>query len=617
MTAQNDKNIEKRISSLLSSVDSVANEPDRQLLDTLREQSTAEFLAHSKDSNKKSGKTIPISIWRIIMKSPITKLAAAATIVIAVLVCRSYFGGTVDLTTIAFAEISEAMRNVPWMHVKAEIDAPERKGQIEEWICFEKSIEITKRVNASISYRDEGQDTMYVYDPVSNTVTITSMSDRYAVPRRTPMPDSPSGAIDTLIENLKEKGKAQLSVSYDEIDGKPVKILHAVSTIQGESVVNHDVTIIINAESMLPITMDSFVTMENGQQTGVVHVDFDYPTEGPKNIYSLGIPHDAEVIDRRPKPGIESEINYKYVTNPENPAQEMLILYGGVNIDLVKIPEGQFLMGSPEDEIGYPERLLQIYRKSKKERIRQLKHPSNEDPQHLVKIDRAFYMSKYEITCAQFRKYRPEFRRGKHTVVPLRGKSITIVMDRDEHPAGVSLNDALEFCKWLSQKTGLHVRLASEAEWEYACRAGTQTRFYWGDSEEDGGKYANLADQAYEKAVPGGYPYTFNTDDGNVGLAPVGQYLPNSFGLYDMIGNASEWVQGIYSENAYGIDPDNKYFDENNEENQQQYCRGGSWQVGIIYSRCASRGGSGVSQDSVSTTSQSSGGGFRILIDEL
>jgi sulfatase modifying factor 1 len=551
-------------------------------------------------------------IWRIILKSRITRLTAAVTIVIAVLVCRSYFGGKVDLTTIAFAEITEAMRNVPWMHVKAKIDAPQGKGQIEEWICFEKSIEITKRINGSISYRDEGQDTMYVYDPVSNTVTISSMSDRYAAPRRTPMPDSPSGIIDTLIENLKEKGKALLSVSYDEIDRQPVKILHAVSTIQGESVINQDITIIINAESMLPIRMDTVVTIEGGDQLGVVHVDFDYPSEGPKDIYSLGIPQDAEVIDRRPKPGIESEINYKYVTNPENSAQEMLILYGGVNIDLVKIPEGQFLMGSPEDEIGYPERLLQIYRKSKKERVRQLKHPSNEDPQHLVKISRAFNMSKYEITCRQFRCFRSEFRKMPGFVGPIDGRQTKIFMDQDNQPACVSLNDATEFCGWLSEKTGLKVRLPSEAEWEYACRAGTQSSFYWGDSEEDAGKYANLADQAYEKVAPGN-SYTLNTDDGNVSLAPVGQYLPNRFGLYDMIGNASEWVEGIYSENAYGIDPDNKYFDENNEDNQQQYCRGGGWSADIINSRCASRWY--VPQDVVSMTSRSHIG-FRILIEE-
>ncbi len=568
--------------------------------------------AFEKSKNIKSA-LAQSNMWRIIMKSRMTQVAAAAVIIIAVLASIHYLGGSIDGASVALAQMSKAIKKMPWMHIRAEIDAPDSKGQIDEWICFEKSVEITKQVDGTIRYRDEGQDTMYVYDPLNNMVTITSLSDRYAVPRRTPMPMSPTEGIERLLETLKEESQVELSVSRNEINGQTVEIINIVSITQDEPVINQNMTIIINAETKLPISMDTVVTKENGERIGTAHVDFDYPSEGPENIYSLGVPQDAQIVDRRPRPDANSEISikYRFVTNPENPAQEMLILYGGVNIDLVKIPEGQFLMGSPEDEIGYPERLLQIYRKSKKEQVRQLKHPSNEDPQHLVKIARSFYMSKYEITCRQFRRFRSEFRKMPHFVGPIDGKKTKTVMDQDNQPAGVSLNDALEFCKWLSQKTGLHVRLASEAEWEYACRAGTQTRFYWGDSEEEAGKYSNLADKTYEKASPGS-AYTLDTDDGNVGLASVGKYLPNNFGLYDMIGNASEWVQGIYSENAYSIYPDKKYFDENIEENQQQYCRGGSWQADIINSRCASRWS--ISQDTISTTALSFIG-FRILIE--
>jgi len=542
-------------------------------------------------------------------------LITIAVIITTVCIGSYFLGGSIDGATVAFARMTEAIRTVPWMHVKAQIDAPQRKGQVDEWICFGKSIEITKQVDGSITYRDQGQDTMYVYDPVNNIVTISSLSDEYAMPRRTPMPQSPMRGINTLIKTLEEQGSVQLSISYDQINERPVEILHAICTMQQDEIVmNQDFAITIDAKTKLPISLDTFVIQEDEVQLGEVHVDFDYPAEGPKDIFSLGVPPDAEVVDRRPRPGIESEtdINYQFATNTENPEQEMLMLYGGINIDLVKIPEGQFLMGSPEDEMGYPARLLQFYQKSKQERVRKLKHPSSEDPQHLVKIVRGFYMSKFEITCTQFRKLRPEFRKYPHSVGAINGRKTTITMDLDEQPACVSLNDASEFCKWLGEKTGLSVRLASEAEWEYACRAGTQTRFYWGDSEEEAGKYANLADKSFEDALPGSL-YTLNTDDGNLGLAPVGQYLPNNFGLYDMIGNAPEWVRGIYSVNAYSIDPDNKCFDESNEDNQQQYCRGGSWQADIINSRCASRWI--ISQDSISNTSRSFIG-FRILIDE-
>ncbi len=90
--------------------------------------------------------------------------------------------------------------------------------------------------------------------------------------------------------------------------------------------------------------------------------------------------------------------------------------------------------------------------------------------------------------------------------------------------------------------------------------------------------------------------------------------MPNGFGLYDMIGNITEWVQGVYSENAHSIDPNNKSFDVNNKgENQEIYIRGGCWKGEVTHSRCASRWKA--SQDSVSNTLHSYTG-FRIIIDE-
>lgn len=108
MTAQNDKQIDKRISSMLSSVKRDTNEPDKQFLEELRERSMAEFMAHSTDSNKQSEKIMPISKWRIIMKSPITKLAAAVLIIAAVLGI-SQLGDS----TVAWAKVAQLMENFP------------------------------------------------------------------------------------------------------------------------------------------------------------------------------------------------------------------------------------------------------------------------------------------------------------------------------------------------------------------------------------------------------------------------------------------------------------------------------------------------------------------------
>ncbi|MGB2864661.1 MAG: hypothetical protein WBC05_15145 [Sedimentisphaerales bacterium] len=144
MTAQNDKQIEKRISSILSTVDQRTNKPDKQFLDKLKEQSTAEFLAFSKDGNKQSEKTIPISKWRIIMKSRITKLAAAATIVVAVLTCIYYFVGSIDGTTKVYGiiHVPKVVRQAETIHIKgwrSRLKVPvlgeeQNRHHTEDWI---------------------------------------------------------------------------------------------------------------------------------------------------------------------------------------------------------------------------------------------------------------------------------------------------------------------------------------------------------------------------------------------------------------------------------------------------------------------------------------------------
>ena len=113
MKAQNGQQEDERMSLLLSAVDHGANEPDRRFLDKLKEQSTAEFLAFSTDGSSQSEEATPISMWRIIMKSRITKFATAAAIIIAALVCVDQFGGSIDGTSVAWAKVAQLMENFP------------------------------------------------------------------------------------------------------------------------------------------------------------------------------------------------------------------------------------------------------------------------------------------------------------------------------------------------------------------------------------------------------------------------------------------------------------------------------------------------------------------------
>nr|WP_254921478.1 SUMF1/EgtB/PvdO family nonheme iron enzyme [Nodularia sp. NIES-3585] len=209
-------------------------------------------------------------------------------------------------------------------------------------------------------------------------------------------------------------------------------------------------------------------------------------------------------------------------------------LGNGVVIDMVKIPGGTFLMGSPENEPG---------------------RYDHESPQHSVTI-RDFFMGKFTVTQAQW-------------AAVANFDQVKIDLNRDpSHFKGanrpvetVSWNDAVEFCARLSRKTGKTYRLPSEAEWEYACRAGTTTPFYFGDTIT-----TDLANYTYRSAPKG--EYREQTTD-------VGKFPANPFGLYDMCGNIWEWCQDEWHENYNNAPADGSawlsyYYDF-------RLLRGGSW----------------------------------------
>ncbi len=203
------------------------------------------------------------------------------------------------------------------------------------------------------------------------------------------------------------------------------------------------------------------------------------------------------------------------------PVQTQIIsLPGGVPLDMVWVPAGTFTMGSPEGELG--------------------RDPS-EGPQHQVTLSRGFWMGKYELTQAQWKSVmngvNPSYFQGANA-----GN-----VNTDNRPVeNVSWDDVTQtFLPALTGRMGLTFRLPTEAEWEYACRGGTTTRFYWGDDPSDTmiGDYAWWYQNA--DSVGEGYPHV------------VGGKLPNNFGLYDMLGNVSEWCQDWYEDYASGavIDP--------------------------------------------------------------
>jgi formylglycine-generating enzyme required for sulfatase activity len=221
------------------------------------------------------------------------------------------------------------------------------------------------------------------------------------------------------------------------------------------------------------------------------------------------------------------------------------------SIKLKRIPGGEFLMGSPEtDKDSRPE----------------------ERPQHHVRIS-PFYLGVTEVTRGQFRLfvdqtgYRTEAEKDGKGGIGWNEESRGFVQhprftwrnpafeQTDEHPVvNVSWNDAVEFCKWLSRVEGQTFRLPTEAEWEYACRAGTTTRFSGGDDPETLATVANVADAAARAKYPN-WTWAIAGRDGYVYTAPVGRFHPNGFGLYDMHGNVWEWCSDGYMADYYEHSP--------------------------------------------------------------
>lgn len=285
-----------------------------------------------------------------------------------------------------------------------------------------------------------------------------------------------------------------------------------------------------------------------------------------------------------------------------------------IGMRLVKIPAGAFMMGNHEAAEEMPRSFPQY----EAERF-QL---DDEYPVHKVRITRAFYLGAYAVTVGEFRKfveashYATDAERYDDVSSPPgsdRKRSgyggygynrETGKLDEQRNPkvnwrevgfpqterhpvTNVSWNDAVAFCKWLSEKEKKSYRLPTEAEWEYACRAGTTTRYYAGDDPELLVTIANSYDRSTAKVDPDWTRFALKGDDGFEFTAPVGRFAPNKFGLYDMHGNVWQWVSDRYGADYYAHSPVDD--PQGPATGGKRVRRGGGWATWAFYCRSSFR----------------------------
>jgi formylglycine-generating enzyme required for sulfatase activity len=243
------------------------------------------------------------------------------------------------------------------------------------------------------------------------------------------------------------------------------------------------------------------------------------------------------------------------------------------------VPAGGFTMGSAATELD---------------------RTDSEGPQHRVSIAQPFAAGRSAVTVDQFAAFVADTHRDVgSTCRTLEGGKMEERPGRSWHDPGfpqagshpvvcINFGDAKAYVEWLSTKTGKSYRLLTEAEWEYAARAGTTTRFFFGDDEKELCRYGNGIDLAAKRRVPGLGP-SGSCSDGYAYTAPVGSFPANPFGLYDMHGNVRQWVEDCFHRSYVGAPVDGSAW--TNADCTARVQRGGTWGYRPANLRSAHRDG--------------------------
>jgi formylglycine-generating enzyme required for sulfatase activity len=249
---------------------------------------------------------------------------------------------------------------------------------------------------------------------------------------------------------------------------------------------------------------------------------------------------------------------------------------GGVKMEFVRVPAGTFVMGDPDGE-------------------------TDEQPLSAVEIKQPFWMGACEVLNEQYARFDPrhDSRFEDRSSWIFSEEYLGWPLNQPRQPVvRVSWNQAMAFCQWLSKRTGECITLHTEAQWEYACRAGTATPFWYGSIDADFSTCANLGDENLKRLAYDGWrplspdlvPRDSRFNDRALVTAEAGRYQPNPWGLFDMHGNAAEWTRSSYRPYPYRPELDQVRFTMTTLSGaEEKVVRGGSWRDRPKRSRSAFR----------------------------
>ncbi|MDD4872663.1 MAG: SUMF1/EgtB/PvdO family nonheme iron enzyme, partial [Kiritimatiellae bacterium] len=306
-----------------------------------------------------------------------------------------------------------------------------------------------------------------------------------------------------------------------------------------------------------------YTGMENDPEI-VVPSTFD--KAGEKTSQSAGspvaVPTGSPAVSGNSSTEIE-EASVSQDKSSDDPSSFSIPLGDGISLEMVRIPAGEFVMGQDDG-------------------------CADERPSSRVKIKNRFWLGRCEITNEQFARFDPshDSRLEDSDFMHFSPGERAWILSRPRQPVvRVSWNRAMPFCQWLSQKTGRSFSLPTEAQWEYACRAGTTTPLWYGPLDSDFSRFANLSDASHQeiddfgwaggirRVIPPWRPADTRFNDQYRVSASVGTYRPNPWGLLDIHGNVAEWTRSEYRPYPYRGDDGRNLVTSGGK----RVVRGGSW----------------------------------------